>query len=152
MIRLEVAPSTDLGGGEASRGEALARSRARAGCSVSERLRLPACFNILTTQLPFGAIWISISLSPIFFQAVVMFSSLRLMSDHTEGRWYQYPGTTEPSIYREVVDRTFVMCWTLNEPSSEKMWSEYTKQSKGIASQRRLENSNVNTITTGRIH
>ena len=67
------------------------------------------------------------------FPSSVMFSSLRLMSDHTEGRWYQYPGTTEPSIYREVVDRTFVMCWTLNEPSSGKVWSEYTKPSKGIA-------------------
>ena len=69
------------------------------------------------------------------FPSSMMFSSFKLMSDHTEGRWYRYPGETEPHIYGEVANRTFVMCWTLNGPSSEKPWIEYTTRSKGIALQ-----------------
>ena len=69
------------------------------------------------------------------FPSAMMFSSFRLMSDHTEGRWYRYPGLAEPYIYGEVANRTFVMCWTLNDPSSKKAWVEYTTPSKGLALQ-----------------
>lgn len=67
------------------------------------------------------------------FPSSVRFSSLREMSDHTEGRWYRYPGATEPPVYGQVAQRVFVMCWTLNDPSSEAVWSEYTTPAKGIA-------------------
>jgi len=69
------------------------------------------------------------------FPCSMMFSSFRSMSDHTEGRWYRYPGIEEPSIYREVANRTFVMCWTLNDPSSVEPWTQYTTPRKGIALQ-----------------
>ena len=69
----------------------------------------------------------------LLFPTVMRFSSLRSMIDHTEGRWYVFPSVENPTIYQQVVDRTFVLCWTLNDPTSKKVWSEYTTPSKGIA-------------------
>ena len=69
------------------------------------------------------------------FPTSMRFASFKSMSDHTEGRWYRYPGATEPYIYGEVANRTFVMCWTLNDPSSTQPWKAYTTPSKGIVLQ-----------------
>ena len=67
------------------------------------------------------------------FPSSAIFTSLQTMADHTEGQWYRYIEATEPSIYREVRQRTYIMCWTLNDPSTNRAWSEYTTPRKGVA-------------------
>ena len=67
------------------------------------------------------------------FPSTLRFSSFSAMADHTEGRWYRFPGEHESADYRKVATHIYVNCWTLNDPSSGRPWEEYTTPSKGIA-------------------
>ena len=67
------------------------------------------------------------------FPSTMRFSSFAAMADHTEGRWYRFPGEHEPTVYTRVATHTYVNCWTLNNPSVDRIWKQYTTPSKGIA-------------------